>query len=69
MGNDLHETDNCSNFDSGKDKLSFSVAFDANKVDDGDEDYEKRDKNGWAQLTVPVLDCQGAGYDFERKGK
>lgn len=68
-GGDLHEADNGSDFDGGKDKLGLAVALDADEVDDGNEDEENSDKDGLVQLVVPVLDCQCAGYNLQRQSK
>lgn len=66
---DVHEADNGCDFDGGKCKLGLAVALDPDEVDDGDEYEENGDKDGLAQMIVPVLDRQCAGYNLQRQGE
>ena len=60
----LHEPYDSSDFDYGKDKLCFTVAFDSKEVDDGNHEEEDGDKDGLAETVVPVFDCKGTSNNL-----
>ena len=66
MGGTLREADNSGDLDDGKDEFCFPVAFDAEEVDDDDEDKEDGDKGVVVDgAVVPEVDCVGCCDDLE----
>ncbi len=64
---DAHEANNSSHLDGGENELGFTIASDAEKINDGNHEQEYRDEDGFAETGVPVFDCQRAGDDFQRQ--